>query len=143
MIDACYIYGYGSESLAGDPTLDLRLAQVNIISQESCVAELGKYNAPERNSGMFCAIGAKPGVDACSVCMRKKKMFFLPFFIESIRCFQGDSGSGLICIHNGVLAIVGITTYGLDCGINGMPGVYTSVAHFSSFIRDVVLNGGQ
>lgn len=52
--------------------------------------------------------------------------------------FQGDSGSGLICIHNGLLTTVGITTYGLDCGINGMPGVYTALAYYANFIKDVV-----
>lgn len=71
MTDACYIFGYGSESLTGDPTLDLRLAPVNIITYESCLKELGPSNAPEHNSGMFCAIGANPGVDACSVSQMK------------------------------------------------------------------------
>lgn len=65
--DACYIFGYGSETLSGDPTLDLRLAPVKIISHESCMKELGPWNAPELDSGMFCAIGENPGVDACPV----------------------------------------------------------------------------
>ncbi|XP_055323956.1 mite allergen Der f 3 isoform X2 [Sitodiplosis mosellana] len=116
--DACYIFGYGSEKISGDPTLDLRLAPVNIISYDSCLKELGASNAPERNSGMFCAVGANPGVDAC----------------------LGDSGSGLLCIHKGILAIVGITSYGLDCGVVGMPGVYTTIAFTSNanFIKSVV-----
>lgn len=66
-LDDCYIYGYGSENVTGDPTLDLRLAPINIITQENCVAQLGTYNAPEPGSGMFCAMGARPGVDACLV----------------------------------------------------------------------------
>lgn len=39
-----------------------------------------------------------------------------------------------MCIHNGVLTIVGVTSYGLDCGIVGMPGVYTKIA-FSNHIK--------
>lgn len=66
-VDACYIFGYGSETLAGDPTLDLRLAPVKIISQESCLHELGPWNAPEIDSGLFCAVGENPGVDSCPV----------------------------------------------------------------------------
>lgn len=66
-LDACYIFGYGSETLSGDPTLDLRLAPVKIISHELCMKELGPWNAPELDSGMFCAIGESPGVDACPV----------------------------------------------------------------------------
>lgn len=66
-LDDCYIYGYGSETVSGSATLDLRLAPVKIISPEECVRQLGVYNAPEPNSGMFCAIGLWPGIDACSV----------------------------------------------------------------------------
>lgn len=65
--DACYIFGYGSETISGLPTLDLRLAPVKIISHESCLNELGPWNAPEQDSGMFCAVGEYPGVDACPV----------------------------------------------------------------------------
>lgn len=65
--DACYIFGYGSETLSGNPTLDLRLAPVKIISHESCMKELGPWNAPGLDSGMFCAVGEHPGVDACPV----------------------------------------------------------------------------
>lgn len=53
--------------MAGNPTLDLRLAPVNIIPYDTCLTELGPSNAPELNSGMFCAAGGNPGVDACSV----------------------------------------------------------------------------
>lgn len=65
--DDCYIFGYGSQAVYGEPTLDLRIAPVRIISHERCTEQLGPYNAPPLNSGMFCAEGARPGVDACSV----------------------------------------------------------------------------
>lgn len=66
---------------------------------------------------------------------------FVCFFFCPRPIIKGDSGSGLICIHNELLAIVGITTYGLDCGINNMPGVYTAIADHSSYVRSVVSNG--
>lgn len=75
--DDCYIYGYGSENVTGDPTLDLRLAPVNIITQEKCVSQLGIYNAPEPGSGMFCAMGARPGVDACLVSIQCSNLKWL------------------------------------------------------------------
>lgn len=67
--------------------------------------------------------------------IHKKYSKWLCFFF-----LQGDSGSGLLCIHKGLLAIVGITSYGLDCGVVGMPGVYTTVAFTSNanFIKSVV-----
>lgn len=51
---------------------------------------------------------------------------------------QGDSGSALLCVHDGRLAIVGIISYGVGCGVSGMPGVYTSVTHYVDFIQEVV-----
>jgi trypsin len=56
---------------------------------------------------MFCA-GA-PGVDSC----------------------QGDSGGPLLQGE----AVVGITSWGIGCARPGLPGVYTSVASVSEWIR--------
>lgn len=67
LIGSCYIYGYGSETLNGSPTLDLRFAPVTIISNDLCTDRLGTYNAPGPNSGLFCAVGSRPHVDACAV----------------------------------------------------------------------------
>lgn len=66
-LDNCYIFGYGSESLYGPATLDLRLAPVAIISSELCTEKLGEYNAPPNGTRMFCAVGARPFADACAV----------------------------------------------------------------------------
>lgn len=88
--DECYIFGYGSEEFTGDATLELRLdislyslyvyiylslylytriGSIDIITQEECESDLGQYMAPERGSGMFCAIGKSSSglVDACQV----------------------------------------------------------------------------
>lgn len=67
--DDCYIFGYGSEEFTGDATLELRIGAIDIITQEECEADLGQYMAPERGSGMFCAIGKSSSglVDACQV----------------------------------------------------------------------------
>lgn len=51
---------------------------------------------------------------------------------------QGDSGSGLVCVHDGYLTAVGITSYGVACGMNGMPGVYTTIANQTAFIERIV-----
>lgn len=63
----CYIYGYGSEELFGRPTLELRLAPVVIVPLDICIEQLGPYNAPTVDSGMFCASGAQRNADACKV----------------------------------------------------------------------------
>lgn len=51
---------------------------------------------------------------------------------------QGDSGGGMLCMFNKTLAIVGIISYGLECGKSGMPGVYTEVTHHIDFIASVI-----
>lgn len=128
------------------------MAPVRIISYESCLRELGPWNAPELDSGMFCAVGESPGVDACPVSVAVTSCLQCKLLSEHFKCvllmnnkmcgfvLQGDSGSGLVCIHDGRLTIVGITSYGLDCGVVGMPGVYTTPAYNSNidFIHNVI-----
>lgn len=78
----CYIFGYGSEEFTGDATLELRIGSIDIITQEECEADLGQYMAPERNSGMFCAIGKSSSglVDACQVrCQILSQIIPIPF----------------------------------------------------------------
>lgn len=77
----CYIYGYGSETLYGQPTLDLRIAQVQTTPIELCIAKLGEYNAPKRSEGLYCAHGANPNIDACGVSL----FMFFPYVRASIR----------------------------------------------------------
>lgn len=60
--------------------------------------------------------------------------------LSSFPNLQGDSGSAMVCVHDGQLKVVGITSYGLDCGVNDMPGAYTSVVFHVVFIRNVIMN---
>ena len=48
---------------------------------------------------------------------------------------QGDSGGALWHQKNGVAYQVGIVSYGLGCARPGIPGVYTNVAHYRSWIE--------
>lgn len=50
-----------------------------MITQEECEADLGQYMAPQRGSGMFCAIGKSSSglVDACQVSCTKCCVLFL------------------------------------------------------------------
>lgn len=138
IIDNCYIYGYGSETLYGPATLELRLAPVSIISPEKCMEKLGPYNAPTENSRMFCAVGLRPYIDACGVGIFQFHLRSKKIIIEILK--KGDSGSGLICVHNHELSAVGIISYGLGCGVSGIPGVYTSIAQYADFIQTSLLS---
>ncbi|KAJ6637017.1 Transmembrane protease serine 11D [Pseudolycoriella hygida] len=120
-INECYIFGYGSEEFTGAATLELRIGSLDIITQEQCEEDLGKYMAPERGSGMFCAIGKSSSglVDAC----------------------QGDSGGSFLCkskSNSKKYHVVGITSYGAGCGAPNKPGVYTDVQSHYEWIKEVM-----
>ena len=51
---------------------------------------------------------------------------------------QGDSGGPLTCYVNGAWTVVGIVSYGVECGLANVPGVYTRVSHFAEWIRDTM-----
>lgn len=53
---------------------------------------------------------------------------------------QGDSGSGLVVMADDGPVLVGIVSYGWDCGDDQTPGVYTRVQHFKRWIRDIIFN---
>ncbi|XP_023355215.1 transmembrane protease serine 5 isoform X2 [Sarcophilus harrisii] len=48
---------------------------------------------------------------------------------------QGDSGGPLVCLDQGMWRLVGIVSWGWDCGIHHRPGVYTKVAVFLDWIH--------
>lgn len=52
-------------------------------------------------------------------------------------CF-GDSGGPLMMFSDNSWQIVGITSFGANCGLPGFAGVYTRVLHYDSFIRNVI-----
>lgn len=122
----------------GEALLELRFAPVTIIPRSVCTQKLGTYNAPEENSGLFCAVGTYPHIDACAV--SSFTQFSRVRIQANVIRSQGDSGSAMVCVHDGRLKVVGIVSYGLTCGVNGMPGAYTSVAYHFDFIRDVLTN---
>ncbi|CAH0715543.1 unnamed protein product, partial [Brenthis ino] len=107
----CTIYGYGVKDTTTKETSDiLAAAELQLVSLDECTRLLGQYVAPDYNSGMICALGEN--VDAC----------------------QGDSGGPLVCAGK----IEGVCSYGLSCGIRGIPGVYVSIGAHLNWIRSIM-----
>ena len=52
---------------------------------------------------------------------------------------QGDSGSGLIVLSEVGPVLVGVVSYGWECGDNRSPGVYSRVQFFRQWILDIIL----
>nr|XP_054926811.1 trypsin alpha-3-like [Dermacentor andersoni] len=102
-------WGYTSESgqQHRNPYL-LYVTQV-IKGPEYCKAKMeGYYYSP---STAFCAY--RYSYDAC----------------------QGDSGGGLMVLHDERWYTVGIISYGVGCATPGMPGVYTDVTRYVGWLR--------
>lgn len=81
-----------------------------IMSREFCEAKMeGYFYSPET---MFCAY--RYSYDAC----------------------QGDSGGGLMVLHENRWYLVGIISYGIGCGTPGVPGIYTDVTKYIGWLKD-------
>lgn len=50
---------------------------------------------------------------------------------------RGDSGGPLSIIKNGVRLLIGITSWGYECGRPYFPGVYASVSAIRPWIKNV------
>ncbi|KAI4585981.1 hypothetical protein MJG53_020606, partial [Ovis ammon polii x Ovis aries] len=106
-----YVTGWGSQSYSGNTVTNLQQARVNIISNYLCNAPAG-YNGAVL-PGMLCAGVPEGGVDAC----------------------QGDSGGPLVQEDSRQhWFIVGIVSWGYQCGLPDKPGVYTRVTAYRHWI---------
>jgi len=100
--------GWGTTSIGGGgPSSDvLRKVDVPIVSRTTCRASYGTNTITNL---MLCA--GSNGKDTC----------------------QGDSGGPLA--SKDVKTLIGITSFGIGCGNNGFPGVYTDVSKYRPWIQ--------
>lgn len=110
----CTVSGWGRLQSGGfEKPTNLKMVEVLVPSNDVCGQMLPK-NMPwdsEHNS-MICAGGEDK--DAC----------------------QGDSGGPLVCPdEEGNLKISGIVSWGIGCATEGVPGVYTNVRKYVSWIK--------
>ncbi|OWK54920.1 Transmembrane protease serine 11E [Lonchura striata] len=90
----------------------LRQAEVRIINTEVCNRK--QVYGGAITAGMLCAGYLEGQVDAC----------------------QGDSGGPLVQANSrGIWYLVGIVSWGDECGKPNKPGVYTRVTYYRNWIR--------
>ncbi|XP_032542037.1 transmembrane protease serine 11D-like [Chiroxiphia lanceolata] len=109
---SCFVTGWGALENDGYSVNQLRQAEVKIISTEICNSRrvYGGVITP----GMLCAGYLEGEVDAC----------------------QGDSGGPLVQVNSrGIWYLVGIVSWGDECGKPNKPGVYTRVTYYRNWIR--------
>jgi trypsin len=106
------IAGFGTTSENGSAPPTMQFAQVPIVDDATCAQAYGADNSPLANgfdpTSMVCAGYPQGGTDTC----------------------QGDSGGPLYATRStdGLLRVVGATSFGQGCAEAGFPGVYARVA---------------
>ncbi|MEM9601456.1 MAG: serine protease [Pseudomonadota bacterium] len=111
--ETAVVAGWGRTSEGGDTSPQLLQVGVPVVSNTQCGDTYANMNGP----AMVCAGGLPSGgFDAC----------------------QGDSGGPLFVARGGQLVQVGVVSFGIGCARPGVPGVYTRVSNYRSWIDSIV-----
>ncbi|NXD77408.1 TM11E protease, partial [Halcyon senegalensis] len=109
---SCFVTGWGALQNDGSSVNQLRQAEVKIISTAICNRR--QVYGGAITPGMLCAGYLEGQVDAC----------------------QGDSGGPLVHANSrGIWYLVGIVSWGDECGKRNKPGVYTRVTYYRNWIH--------
>ena len=141
--DYCWIGGWGYasyEGLANEEVPDvLQETGINLMSKEFCndhsllsVLQLDGYNADEAVATAnydieFCGGNTDSNGDGLTDAGRDTCL--------------GDSGGPLICSVDGKAVLTGVTSWGLQCGLTGAPGLYANVFNQVGWIKEIIENG--
>jgi len=109
----CTVSGWGHMMAKGSHVPSkLREVSVTVLHNSICEKMLAGYPWDPSTDTMLCAGGEDK--DAC----------------------QGDSGGPLVCRQDsGERCLAGVVSWGVGCATEGIPGVYTNVRKYSSWIR--------
>ncbi|XDA88826.1 hypothetical protein R6Z07F_018455 [Ovis aries] len=117
----CWVTGWGDIRLGGPlrPPHHLQEVEVPVVGNEDCNRHYQNTSADAARQiikdDMLCA--GSEGRDSC----------------------QGDSGGPLVCSWNGTWVQVGVVSWGDVCGHRDLPGVYTRVTSYVSWIHQTLV----
>ncbi|KAM4811046.1 transmembrane protease serine 11G-like [Urocitellus parryii] len=107
-----FVTGWGALKANGPLSNTLRQVEVEIISNDIC--NQVKVYGGAVSSGMICAGFLTGKLDAC----------------------EGDSGGPLVIAQGrNIWYLIGIVSWGIDCGKENKPGLYTRVTHYRDWIK--------
>ncbi|GFY46871.1 phenoloxidase-activating factor 1 [Trichonephila inaurata madagascariensis] len=112
----CVATGWGTDAYQqGQFSLIMKEITLPVISNSDCQNLLRKTRLGQRfklYGGFMCA-GGKAGQDAC----------------------KGDGGGPLVCFRSdNSYTVAGLVSWGIDCGQEGIPGVYVNVKKYNDWI---------
>jgi len=110
---AAGISGWGAVKNDGPPSDALRGASVQVLGSPTDTC--GQYGSTFSAANSICAGVPGGGIDTC----------------------QGDSGGPLVVVVNGLPILAGLTSNGGECASAQLPGVYTRVTTYLSWVRSM------
>lgn len=112
-----YAVGWGKTEFRETSNVKLQVS-LPFVSMEKCQPEFNKNGRTiSLWRGQLCAGGVK-GKDAC----------------------KGDSGGPLVYENQTKFELIGVVSFGLlDCGEDGVPGIYTNVYEYLDWIKSVIV----
>jgi hypothetical protein len=108
-----YVMGFGNISNGGPPSTRLRDAGMEIKGSIGTLFDPGEVTSNMILAADFNGIGEGDNEDSCA----------------------GDSGGPLVTMHTNRFYQVGIVSWGIDCAVDGYPGVYTRVSKYINWIK--------
>ncbi len=109
------VTGWGNISASStDYPFDLYEVEVPIYNQSTCVANYASIKGTITEN-MLCAGLPQGGKDSC----------------------QGDSGGPLVVRNGNTWLQAGVVSWGSGCAQPNLPGVYTRLANFASWVNDM------
>ncbi|XP_070560017.1 chymotrypsin B-like [Ptychodera flava] len=114
----CVVSGWGRQEANGPLSPILRAATVDLMTNVAC-QDIWATVYVNITDSMICA-----GTGLSGAC-------------------YGDSGGPLMCLEDNEWTLHGITTFGTECGFEGVPEVYARVHSFTDFIVQEIAAGGS
>jgi len=116
-LDTCFVTGWGRRSEKTEHSVVLKEISVPLWDQGVCAAALRSQFGPTYSLPDSAVCAGAEGRDAC----------------------DGDGGGPLVCQSDGHWFQVGIVSFGIGCGREGVPGVYTRVETFQPWVERTIL----